>query len=75
MGKGIDIARAAGAGLHADVLDDMKDQLLIVLMKRLADGNGVVRIPCAEIDATGGDLLSFRVEDDRTFHFELSKKS
>ena len=41
MGKGIDLARGidletGGIGLHADVLDDFKDQLLIVLLKRIA---------------------------------------
>lgn len=35
MGKGIDLARNAGAGIHADVLDDFKDQLLVVFLKRL----------------------------------------
>ena len=72
MGKGIDMARAAGAGLHADVLDDFKDQLLVVLIKRLAK-NGKVSIPVAEVDDSGGDLLSFSVKD-RVFNFELSKK-
>jgi hypothetical protein len=71
MGKGIDYARAAGAGLHADVMDDFKDQLLIVFLKRLG---GRVSIPVAEVDDTGSDILAFRIED-RVFHFEMSKKS
>ena len=74
MGKGIDLARAAGAGLHADVLDDFKDQLLIVLLKRLAK-DGKVGIPCREMDDTGGDVVSFRIDENRVFHFELGKKS
>ena len=34
MGKGIDLARGA-APEHAALLDDLKDQLLIVFLKRL----------------------------------------
>lgn len=72
MGKGIDAARAAGAGVHADVLDDFKDQLLIVFLKRLG---GKVSIPLAEVDDTGQDLLAFKIDENRVFHFEASKKS
>lgn len=75
MGKGIDLARAA-APEHAAVLDDFKDQLIIVCMKRLADASGKVDIPVAEVDDTKSDLLAFRVDPDtRIFHFELRKKS
>lgn len=75
MGKGIDAARAAGAGLHAEVLDDFKDQLLIVLMKRLKEkyGDDLV-FPVAEVDNTGLDLLAFQIVDGR-FLFTLEKKS
>lgn len=78
MGKGIDLARGidletGGTGLHADVLDDFKDQLLIVLLKRLAD-KGAVSIPIAEVDDTGQDIASFSIRNG-VFHFELSKKS
>ena len=53
MGKGIKLARQIpGHELHAQVLDDFKDQLLIVLMKRLADKDGRVVIPVAETDNT-----------------------
>ena len=72
MGKGIDLARQ-DAPLHAAVLDDFKDQLIIVLMKRLAV-NGQVVIPIAETDDTSGDMLAFCVENG-AFHFTLSKKS
>jgi hypothetical protein len=79
MGKGIELARAANQeDLHADALDDFKDQLLIVLMKRLADKHGCVVIPVAETDDTGGDLLAFSVQEAGTpraaFHFQLGKK-
>lgn len=69
MGKGIDAARAH-APLHAAVLDDFKDQLLLVLIKRL--GSPLV-IPIAEVDDTSQDLLAFKVEG-KAFHFELRKK-
>lgn len=72
MGKGIDMAREL-APEHAQTLDDFKDQLLIVLMKRLAV-DGKVVIPVAEADDTGQDLLAFRIENG-AFHFELSRKS
>lgn len=75
MGAGIDLARGA-APLHAKVLDDFKDQLLIVLIKRLKrlDKNGHVAISVKEMDDTGQDILSFNVVDG-VFNFELSKKS
>jgi hypothetical protein len=77
MGKGIDMARA-DAPEHAAVMDDFKDQLLIVLIKRLADKDGKLVIPVAETDDTGGDLLAFNVEGLGTptpaFHFYLEKK-
>lgn len=70
MGKGIDLAREA-APLHTAVLDDFKDQLLIVFLKRLG---GQVSIPLAEVDDTGQDMFAFSVVD-KVFHFELRKKS
>lgn len=76
MGKGIDLARAAGAGIHADVLDDMKDQLLVVFLKRLKKYGHTLDFPVAEIDDTGKDLVSFSVDPvTRNFHFELGRKS
>ena len=71
MGKGTHLARELGAGLHADVLDDFKDQLLIVFLKRLG---GKVSIPVAEVDDTGQDNLAFSVRDG-AFHFETKRKS
>lgn len=70
MGKGIDAARELSP-LHASVLDDFKDQLLIVLIKRLGQR---VSIPVAEMDDTGQDMLAFNVQDG-VFNFSLSKKS
>lgn len=74
MGKGIDLARAAGSGLHADVLDDLKDQLLVVFLKRLKALGHSLDFPIAEVDDTGRDMVSFQIVD-RVFHFELRKKS
>lgn len=70
MGTGIDAARGE-APLHAAVLDEMKDQLLIVLLKRLG---GTASIPVSEIDDTGMDLLAFRIDEQLVFHFALSRK-
>lgn len=73
MGKGIDLARG-DAPIHAAVLDDFKDQLLIVLLKRLVDERGEVTIPVAEVDDTAQDLVAFRIVD-RAFIFEMRRKS
>ncbi len=71
MGKGIELAREF-APEHAALLDELKDQLLIVFLKRLG---GQVEIPVAEVDDTGQDLFAFSVDPvSRTFHFEVQKK-
>lgn len=72
MGKGIDMARGL-APEHAALLDDLKDQLLIVFLKRLG---GSINIPVKEVDDTGDDLFAFSVDPDKKeFHFELVRKS
>lgn len=73
MGAGIDAARA-GAPLHAAVLDDFKDQLIIALLRRLGPR---VDLPVAEVDATGGFVVTFAVRGapgKQVFHFEVQKK-
>lgn len=71
MGKGIDAARGLSPE-HAAMLDDLKDQLLIVFLKRLG---GRLTIPVREIDDTGHDLFAFQVDPvTRDFTFELSRK-
>lgn len=70
MGKGIDAARDT-APLHAAVLDDFKDQLILVLVRRLG---GKVSLPVKEVDDTGGLLLAMSVNDG-VFNLELRKKS
>ena len=58
---------------HADLIEAMKGQLLIVLVKRLG---GKATIPVAEIDNTGLDLLAVRLDvEERAFVFEVRKKS
>lgn len=71
MGKGIDLARDTNP-LHAALLDDLKDQLLIVFLKRMG---GSVKIPVAEIDDTYQDMMAMSVGEDRVFHFEIKKKN
>ena len=69
MGKGIDLVREH-APEHAAVLDDFKDQLLLALIRRLG---GNVSIPVAEVDQTGGFVLSMRIVDN-VFIFTLENK-
>lgn len=69
MGIGVELAKELSPE-HAAAIDNMKDQLLIVLIKR---AGGSVDIPVEEIDDTGQDTLSMSL-DGRTFHFETGKK-
>lgn len=69
LGRGIDLA-AVFAPEHAALIDDLKDQLLIVLVNRLG---GNITIPVAEIDGTGGFLLSLNAVGS-AFNFSISKK-
>ena len=71
MGRGIELARQDNPE-HAAVIDNFKEQLLIVFLKRLG---GNVSIPVAEIDDTGQDMLAFRIDENKVFHFETRKKS
>ena len=71
MGRGIDLARDA-APEHAQMMEDLRDQLLIAFLRRL---NGKVEMPATEIDETGGYLLLLSLDPDtRVFTFELRKK-
>lgn len=74
MGKGIDLARP-DAPVHAQLIEDLRDQLLIVLIKRLAS-DGKLAIPIAEIDDTSSDMLAFSLDlEKRLINFELRRKS
>ncbi len=71
MGKGIDLARQESP-IHAAILDDFKDQLLIALVAKLG---GDVVIPVADVDQTGGSVMLMSVDPEaRTFHFRIEKK-
>lgn len=71
MGKGIDAARSI-APEHAQAMDDLKDQLLIVFLKRLG---GDVTLPVSEIDDTGMNVLSMEFcPERRTFRFVIGSK-
>lgn len=72
MGKAIDAIRDLSPE-HAAMLDDFKDQLLIVFLKRIQSLGGNLVFPVAEVDDTGRDMLAFRIED-RTFHFTIERK-
>lgn len=53
----------------------MKDQLLIVLCKRLRLKGVKLEFPISEIDSTGNDTLTFEVDQiRRVFKFTLGKK-
>lgn len=70
MGRGIDLAKTlSGNPEGAQALDDMKDQLLIVLIKKLG---GHVVMPPSELDDTASDnlMLSFDPQNGE-FHFEV----
>jgi hypothetical protein len=63
----------ADSPLHADVIEMLKDQLLIVFLRRIVGESGDLAIEADEIDDTGRYLLAFNVVG-RTFTFELRKK-
>ncbi len=71
MGQGIDLASAIDP-VFARALDDMKDQLILVLVNRLG---GAVDIPVVEIDSTGSAVLMMGVDQPgRSFRFEVRRK-
>lgn len=75
MGKGIDLARQYGDPRAAQAIEDMKDQLIIALVRRLANKDGTFSISAAEIDNTGGLLLKMDAEPNKSFTFTLVHKS
>ncbi len=75
MGDGIKLA-AAFAPEHAAMIDNLKDQLLIVFLKRLKAYGHTLDFPISEIDDTGQNTLSFSVDPvTRAFHFTIGKKT
>lgn len=57
---------------HADAIEAMLQQLLIALVKRAPGAK--LAVPVREIDDTGGDMLAFRFDENRVFHFEIQRK-
>ena len=56
------------------VVEDMKNQLILVLIGKLADKTGEVIVPVAEIDATDGLALAMGIsEDKQNFIFQIIK--
>lgn len=70
MGQGTDLARQAGGGLAAEVIEDLKEQLLLVFIKRLG---GKVTVPVQEVDDTGGQVLMMEIVGS-DFVFEIQQK-
>jgi hypothetical protein len=58
--------------LPPDAIRRLKDQLLIVFLKRLG---GSASIPITEMDDTGRDMFYMEVDDNQNFNFTLGKKS
>jgi len=72
MGQGTDLIRL-DAPEHAAMIDNFKEQLLLVLLRRMGALESPVVIPITEVDDTGGLLGAFKIEGG-AFHFELRKK-
>jgi hypothetical protein len=70
MGRGIDLAKTlSGNPEGVQALDDMKDQLIIVLLKKLG---GWVELPVAELDDTGNDTMMMGFDPNTgVFRFEV----
>jgi len=72
--KGTDLARAAGANVHADIIDSFKEQMLLALIRQMG-GKAVISV--AEIDGTGDFLMSMqlvRSPEGDAFHFFVERK-
>lgn len=58
------------------LLTNLKDQLIISLMKRCMNENGILKVPVSEIDDTGQDYMIMECDhDNREFILTLGKKS
>lgn len=64
------ISASYADGPHGEIAKMITPQLCIVLLKRLG---GSVEVPIAELDDTGGVLMTLALRDG-VFHFELEKK-
>lgn len=72
MTSGIDLARAMGNKEHADAIEAMKEQLLIILIERLG---GKASVSVAEVDTgTIGKALEMRLNPNtRMFEFGVRR--
>ena len=75
MGQGIEMARVDNPE-HAEVMENFRDQLIIVIMKRLKQkyGDDLV-FSLRDVDDTGQDMLAFKIDEQKNFVFVLEKKS
>jgi hypothetical protein len=73
MGKGTAMARDL-APEHAAMIDDLKDQLLIVFLKRIKELGGSLSFPVTEVDDTGQNMLAFSIDEHKVFHFQIERK-
>lgn len=71
--SGIEEARKLGGALHCDVLEAMKEQLLIAFVLRMG---GDITMHASEIDATGDYNLAFAVDPvTKVFRFITPRKA
>ncbi len=75
MGDGIDLAAQENPE-HAAVMENFRDQLIIVLMKRLAGPDGKLTISISECDDTASDMLAMGIDQEAgVFNFHLQRKN
>lgn len=74
MAEGIELARADNPA-HAAQMELMKEQMIIVLALRLAGVGINIDVPTEEINATGGYLMTMRMDPEiNVFQFTVIKK-
>lgn len=71
MSVAIDLIRM-DAPEHAALMEEFMPQLIICFLKRMG---GKLSMPVSEVDDTSQDMLAFRIDEHRVFHFEIVKKS
>jgi len=58
------------------MLRNLKDQMLITLMKKLMDANGILKIPVDDVDDTEQDYLIMECDTEkRVFILTIGKKN
>jgi len=71
VGEGMDLA-LVDAALHIEALNGLRDQLVICLLRTVADAHGRVRLPAATLDAAGRYTVSCCLSDG-FFDFVVTK--